>query len=179
MPNKIIRRLRYPRLGHGETDAGKEHIAQLQVHERHLRYGEGPYIAVNGGAISGGLFDSLLWRCRRIRDTVGARAGRRRQEREPEGVHRVRRGRLRLATLPDPGTGVADAFAYTYFPSNVRKLRNLAEWIGTSMRQIGAWDAARLRRLLTIACSANPYPTRVRRACSSTAANGTWPNAAA
>jgi DNA-binding NtrC family response regulator len=40
----------------------------------------------------------------------------------------------------------------------VRELRNLAQRIGVTVRQIGAWDAARLQRLLALARSAQPVP---------------------
>ncbi len=45
---------------HGETGVGKERIAEL-LHEKHSRYGEGPFVAVNCGAIPDGLFESLLF----------------------------------------------------------------------------------------------------------------------
>jgi DNA-binding NtrC family response regulator len=43
----------------------------------------------------------------------------------------------RLATLPDLPYWLADAVADTYFPGNVRELRNLAERIGVTVRQLG------------------------------------------
>jgi DNA-binding NtrC family response regulator len=63
-------------------------------------------------------------------------------------------GPERLATLPDIPCWLAD----TCFPGNVRELRNLAERIGVTVRQIGAWDAARLHRLLALARSSQPVP---------------------
>src|ERR1700744_6224340 len=45
---------------HGETGVGKERIAQL-LHEKHTRYREGPFVAVNCGAIPDGLFESLFF----------------------------------------------------------------------------------------------------------------------
>lgn len=41
----------------GETGAGKEIVARL-MHRRHRRYGNGPFVAVNCGAIPDGLFES-------------------------------------------------------------------------------------------------------------------------
>ncbi|WP_109478372.1 sigma-54 dependent transcriptional regulator [Paraburkholderia sp. C35] len=67
-------------------------------------------------------------------------------------------GAERLASLPDIPYWLADAVADTYFPGNVRELRNLAERIGVTVRQIGAWDAARLQRLIAVARSNQPVP---------------------
>src|ERR1700689_5457419 len=47
-------------LVHGETGVGKERIAQL-LHEKHRRYGQGPFVPVNCGAIPDGLFESLFF----------------------------------------------------------------------------------------------------------------------
>ena len=44
----------------GETGVGKELIAQM-VHQGHQRYGRGPFVAVNCGAIPDGLFESLFF----------------------------------------------------------------------------------------------------------------------
>jgi DNA-binding NtrC family response regulator len=41
----------------GETGVGKERVARL-LHEHHKRYGKGPFVAVNCGAIPDGLFES-------------------------------------------------------------------------------------------------------------------------
>ena len=41
----------------GETGVGKERIARL-LHDNHSRYGQGPFVAVNCGAIPDGLFES-------------------------------------------------------------------------------------------------------------------------
>jgi DNA-binding NtrC family response regulator len=67
-------------------------------------------------------------------------------------------GREKLAKSPICPTGVADAVADSYFPGNVRELRNLAEQIGVTVRQVGSWDPARLQRLLALARSAQPVP---------------------
>lgn len=67
-------------------------------------------------------------------------------------------GGERLASLPEIPYWLADAVADTYFPGNVRELRNLAERIGVTVRQIGAWDAPRLRRLIAHARNAQPAP---------------------
>ena len=45
---------------HGETGVGKERIAQ-RMHQGHMRYGAGPFVAVNCGAIPEGLFESLFF----------------------------------------------------------------------------------------------------------------------
>jgi DNA-binding NtrC family response regulator len=47
-------------LVHGETGTGKERIAEL-LHRKHSRYGAGPFVAVNCGAIPDGLFESLFF----------------------------------------------------------------------------------------------------------------------
>jgi DNA-binding NtrC family response regulator len=65
-------------------------------------------------------------------------------------------GSERLAALPEIPYWLADAIADTYFPGNVRELRNLAERIGVTVRQIGTWDAPRLKRLLALARNAQP-----------------------
>ncbi|BFG73808.1 hypothetical protein PTKU46_18410 [Paraburkholderia terrae] len=67
-------------------------------------------------------------------------------------------GAERLASLPDIPCWLADAVADTYSSGNVRELRNLAERIAVTVRQIGAWDAARLQRLLAVARSNQPVP---------------------
>ena len=58
-------------------------------------------------------------------------------------------GADRLGTLPPMPYWLADEIAAMRFPGNVRELRNLAERIGVTVRQVGAWDAARLTRLLS------------------------------
>ncbi|HVE07277.1 MAG TPA: sigma-54 dependent transcriptional regulator [Paraburkholderia sp.] len=67
-------------------------------------------------------------------------------------------GAERLAQLPDIPYWLADAVADTYFPGNVREMRNLAERIGVTVRQIGAWDAVRLQRLLALARNGQQAP---------------------
>ncbi|QBC32118.1 MULTISPECIES: sigma 54-interacting transcriptional regulator [Pandoraea] len=42
---------------HGETGVGKERIARL-LHDKQSHYGQGPFVAVNCGAIPDGLFES-------------------------------------------------------------------------------------------------------------------------
>lgn len=44
----------------GETGVGKERIAE-RLHEHNSRYGQGPFIVVNCGAIPDGLFESLFF----------------------------------------------------------------------------------------------------------------------
>jgi DNA-binding NtrC family response regulator len=70
-------------------------------------------------------------------------------------------GAERLASLPAIPYWLADAVADTYFPGNVRELRNLAERIGVTVRQIGAWDTERLRRLIAHARNAQPAPAEI------------------
>ncbi|SIT36482.1 Sigma54 specific transcriptional regulator, Fis family [Paraburkholderia piptadeniae] len=235
-------------LVHGETGVGKERIAQL-LHEKHSRYGQGPFVAVNCGAIPDGLFESLFFGhskgsftgavgahkgyfeqadggtlfldeigdlplyqqvklLRVLEDSAVTRIGsatpvkldfrlvaatnRNLPQLVKDGTFRAdlyyrlavielripsleERGAVdkiaifkafiaavvgaeRLATLSDLPYWLADAVADTYFPGNVRELRNLAERIGVTVRQIGAWDAARLHRLLAIARSSQPVP---------------------
>ncbi len=64
-------------------------------------------------------------------------------------------GSERLAALP---YWLADSVAAMRFPGNVRELRNLAERVGVTVRQMGNWDAPRLRRLLAGAGSVQPAP---------------------
>ncbi|MFL9988977.1 sigma 54-interacting transcriptional regulator [Paraburkholderia sediminicola] len=235
-------------LVHGETGVGKERIAQL-LHEKHSRYGQGPFVAVNCGAIPDGLFESLFFGHSKgaFTGAIGAHKGYFEQADggtlfldeigdlplyqqvkllrvlEDSAVTRIgsatpvkldfrlvaatnknlaqlvkdrtfradlyyrlavielkipsleERGAIdkiaifkafiasvvgagRLDTLPDIPYWLADTVADTYFPGNVRELRNLAERIGVTVRQIGAWDATRLRRLLSLARSNQPVP---------------------
>lgn len=67
-------------------------------------------------------------------------------------------GEDKLATLPDMPYWLADAVADIYFPGNVRELRNLAERIGVTVRQLGAWDESRVKRLLVLARNARTAP---------------------
>lgn len=53
-----------------------------------------------------------------------------------------------LATLPDVPSWLTDAIANMRFPGNVRELRNLAERIGVTVKQMRAWDPQRLQALL-------------------------------
>ncbi|PMS18315.1 sigma-54-dependent Fis family transcriptional regulator [Trinickia dabaoshanensis] len=232
----------------GETGVGKERIAQL-LHEKHSRYRDGPFVAVNCGAIPDGLFESLFFGHAKgsFTGAVGAHKGYFEQadggtlfldeigdlplyqqvkllrvledcavtrigsampvkvdfrlvaatnkdlpQLVKDGTFRAdlyyrlavielripsleERGAVekiaifkafiaavvgaeRLAALPEIPYWLADAVADTYFPGNVRELRNLAERIGVTVRQIGAWDAARLRRLIAHARNAQSAP---------------------
>ncbi|HTH75715.1 MAG TPA: sigma-54 dependent transcriptional regulator [Trinickia sp.] len=232
----------------GETGVGKERIAHL-LHEKHGRYGAGPFVPVNCGAIPDGLFESLFFGHAKgsFTGAVGAHKGYFEQADggtlfldeigdlplyqqvkllrvlEDGAVTRVgsavpvkvdfrlvaatnkdlpqlvkdgafradlyyrlavielripsleERGAVdkiaifkafiasvvgaeRLESLPEIPYWLADAVADTYFPGNVRELRNLAERIGVTVRQIGAWDATRLRRLIAHARNAQPAP---------------------
>ncbi|PLZ03367.1 sigma-54-dependent Fis family transcriptional regulator [Burkholderia sp. WAC0059] len=235
-------------LVHGETGVGKERIAQL-LHERHTRYGRGPFVAVNCGAIPDGLFESLFFGHAKgsFTGAVGAHKGYFEQadggtlfldeigdlpayqqvkllrvledgavtrlgsaapvkldfrlvaatnkplrQLVKDGCFRAdlyyrlavielripsleERGAVdkiaifkafvasvigeeRLAGLPELPYWLADSIADTFFPGNVRELRNLAERIGVTVRQIGGWDAPRLQRLLALARSSQPVP---------------------
>jgi DNA-binding NtrC family response regulator len=70
-------------------------------------------------------------------------------------------GQEKLASLPELPYWLADAVADSYFPGNVRELRNLAERIGVTVRQVGSWDPARLQRLLALARSSQPVPPEI------------------
>lgn len=232
----------------GETGVGKERIAQL-LHEMHTRFRDGPFVAVNCGAIPDGLFESLFFGHAKgsFTGAVGAHKGYFEQadagtlfldeigdlplyqqvkllrvledcavtrigsavpvkvdfrlvaatnkdlpqlvkdgafradlyyrlavielripsleERGPVEKIAIFKafiaavvGAERLAALPEIPYWLADAVADTYFLGNVRELRNLAERIGVTVRQIGAWDTERLRRLIAHARNAQPAP---------------------
>ncbi|PMS23692.1 sigma-54-dependent Fis family transcriptional regulator [Trinickia dabaoshanensis] len=51
-------------------------------------------------------------------------------------------------TLPDVPPWLTEAIAKMRFPGNVRELRNLAERIGVTVKQMRAWDPQRLQALL-------------------------------
>lgn len=53
-----------------------------------------------------------------------------------------------LATLPDMPPWLVDAISKMRFPGNVRELRNLAERIGVTVRQMRSWDPLRLQSVL-------------------------------
>lgn len=53
-----------------------------------------------------------------------------------------------LSTLPDMPPWLTDAISKMRFPGNVRELRNLAERIGVTVRQMRTWDPQRLQALL-------------------------------
>jgi DNA-binding NtrC family response regulator len=67
-------------------------------------------------------------------------------------------GKDKLAELNDIPYWLTDAIADTYFAGNVRELRNLAERIGVTVRQLG-WDAERLQAILLRARNAQPPRT--------------------
>jgi len=58
--------------------------------------------------------------------------------------------------LNDPGAleamphWLSDAVFETYFPGNVRQLRNLAERVGVIVRQLGGWDKPLIQRALGV-----------------------------
>ena len=53
-----------------------------------------------------------------------------------------------LATLPEMPSWLAEAISNMRFPGNVRELRNLAERIGVTVRQMRTWDPLRLQAVL-------------------------------
>ncbi|MCG5073927.1 sigma 54-interacting transcriptional regulator [Paraburkholderia tagetis] len=233
-------------LVHGETGTGKERIAEL-LHRKHGRYGTGPFVAVNCGAIPDGLFESLFFGhakgsftgaalahkgyfeqadggtlfldeigdlplyqqvklLRVLEDGTVTRIGsatplkvdfrlvaatnRQLPQLVKEGGFRAdlyyrlaviellvpsleERGAVdkialfkafvasvvggeRLDALPELPYWLADSVAAMRFPGNVRELRNLAERVGVTVRQMGSWDAPRLRRLLAGSGGAQP-----------------------
>ncbi|POR49362.1 Fis family sigma54 specific transcriptional regulator [Paraburkholderia eburnea] len=235
-------------LVHGETGTGKERVAEL-LHRKNSRYGMGPFVAVNCGAIPDGLFESLFFGhakgsftgaavahkgyfeqadggtlfldeigdlplyqqvklLRVLEDGTVTRIGsstplkvdfrlvaasnRHLPQYVKEGNFRAdlyyrlavielsvpsleERGAVdkialfkafvttvvgeeRLAALPELPYWLADSVAAMRFPGNVRELRNLAERVGVTVRQMGSWDATRLRRLLAGAGGAQPAP---------------------
>ncbi|WP_322094240.1 sigma-54 dependent transcriptional regulator [Paraburkholderia bannensis] len=225
-------------LVHGETGTGKERIAEL-LHRKNNRYGTGPFVAVNCGAIPDGLFESLFFGhakgsftgaavahkgyfeqadggtlfldeigdlplyqqvklLRVLEDGTVTRIGsstplkvdfrlvaasnRHLPQYVKDGNFRAdlyyrlavielsvpsleERGAVdkialfkafvstvvgeeRLEALSELPYWLADSVAAMRFPGNVRELRNLAERVGVTVRQMGNWDATRLRRLL-------------------------------
>ena len=235
-------------LVHGETGTGKERIAEL-LHRKHSRYGAGPFVAVNCGAIPDGLFESLFFGhakgsftgaalahkgyfeqadggtlfldeigdlplyqqvklLRVLEDGTVTRIGsatplkvdfrlvaatnRQLPQLVKDGNFRAdlyyrlavielivpsleERGAVdkialfkafvasvvggeRLDALPELPYWLADSVAAMRFPGNVRELRNLAERVGVTVRQMGNWDAPRLRRLLAGSGSVQPAP---------------------
>jgi DNA-binding NtrC family response regulator len=233
-------------LVHGETGTGKERIAEL-LHRKNNRYGTGPFVAVNCGAIPDGLFESLFFGhakgsftgaavahkgyfeqadggtlfldeigdlplyqqvklLRVLEDGTVTRIGsstplkvdfrlvaasnRHLPQYVKDGNFRAdlyyrlavielsvpsleERGAVdkialfkafvatvvgeeRLEALPELPYWLADSVAAMRFPGNVRELRNLAERVGVTVRQMGSWDATRLRRLLAGSGGAQP-----------------------
>ncbi|MBN3855132.1 MULTISPECIES: sigma 54-interacting transcriptional regulator [unclassified Paraburkholderia] len=236
-------------LVHGETGTGKERIAEL-LHRKNNRYGTGPFVAVNCGAIPDGLFESLFFGhakgsftgaavahkgyfeqadggtlfldeigdlplyqqvklLRVLEDGTVTRIGsstplkvdfrlvaasnRHLPQYVKDGNFRAdlyyrlavielsvpsleERGAVdkialfkafvatvvgeeRLEALPELPYWLADSVAAMRFPGNVRELRNLAERVGVTVRQMGSWDATRLRRLLAGSGGAQPVAT--------------------
>ncbi|WP_321919845.1 sigma-54 dependent transcriptional regulator [Paraburkholderia tropica] len=233
-------------LVHGETGVGKERIAEL-LHRKHSRYGTGPFVAVNCGAIPDGLFESLFFGHAKgsftgaavahkgyfeqadggtlFLDEIGdlplyqqvkllrvledgsvtrigsatplkvdfrlvAATNRQLPQLVKDGTFRADLyyrlavielivpsledrgavdkialfkafvstvvGEERLESLPELPYWLADSVAAMRFAGNVRELRNLAERVGVTVRQMGAWDAQRLRRLLASSGGAQP-----------------------
>jgi DNA-binding NtrC family response regulator len=231
---------------HGETGVGKERIAQL-LHEKNLKYGKGPFIAVNCGAIPDGLFESLFFGhakgsftgavgmhkgffeqsdggtlfldeigdlphyqqvklLRVLEDSAVTRIGSaspvqldfrlvaatnknlpiliKEQLFRADLYYRLAVIELTIPSLEERGAAdkiaifkaflvavlgdeklaelndipywLTDAIADTYFAGNVRELRNLAERIGVTVRQLG-WDMERLQGILQRARH-NPAP---------------------
>ncbi|RYZ10590.1 MAG: sigma-54-dependent Fis family transcriptional regulator, partial [Comamonadaceae bacterium] len=247
----------------GETGVGKERIAQ-QLHRGHRRYGQGPFVPVNCGAIPDGLFESLFFGhakgsftgavhahrgyfeqasggtlfldeigdlpryqqvklLRVLEDNAVMRLGsttpvrldfrlvaatnRHLREMVASGEFRAdlfyrlavielhipdleERGvvdkiaifKAILADVLDGGQEalaampfwLSDAISETYFPGNVRQLRNLAERVGVIVRQIGRWDQPLIQRALmsmrsvapTAAPAAGPGDTGERKGWS-------------
>jgi transcriptional regulator with PAS, ATPase and Fis domain len=55
-----------------------------------------------------------------------------------------------LETLGETPHWLSDAVAETYFPGNVRQLRNLAERVGVIARQLHAWDQNLIQRAIAL-----------------------------
>ena len=60
------------------------------------------------------------------------------------------------AMLNDMPVWLLDAIAETFFPGNVRQLRNLAERVAVIVRQLGMWDQLLLQRALALMAGATP-----------------------
>jgi transcriptional regulator with GAF, ATPase, and Fis domain len=88
-------------------------------------------------------------------------------------------GSERLGVLPDLPYWLADAVADTYFPDNVRELRNLAERIGVTVRQIGAWTPRGCNVCWRLRAPVSRCWPRASRRCSWIAVSGIWPGATA
>ncbi len=78
-----------------------------------------------------------------------------------------------LACLPDMPAWLTDAISKMRFPGNVRELRNLAERIGVTVKQMRTWDPQRLQALLA-------HAQRTQAALSERAHEsiGRWDNSA-
>ena len=55
-----------------------------------------------------------------------------------------------LEALGETPHWLSDAVAETYFPGNVRQLRNLAERVGVIARQLHAWDQNLIQRAIAL-----------------------------
>ncbi|MDH5857988.1 sigma-54-dependent Fis family transcriptional regulator [Lampropedia aestuarii] len=65
-----------------------------------------------------------------------------------------------LAQLGDTPFFILDAVAQMYFPGNVRELRNLAERIGVTVRQLGQWEGhGAVQRILDQAQNLATHPS--------------------
>jgi DNA-binding NtrC family response regulator len=63
-----------------------------------------------------------------------------------------------LEALGETPHWLSDAVAETYFPGNVRQLRNLAERVGVIARQLHAWDQNLIQRAIALT-RGTPTPT--------------------
>ena len=63
-----------------------------------------------------------------------------------------------LEALGETPHWLSDAVAETYFPGNVRQLRNLAERVGVIARQLHAWDQNLIQRAIALT-RGTPMPT--------------------
>lgn len=219
----------------GETGVGKERIARL-LHDKHSHYGQGPFVAVNCGAIPDGLFESHFFGhakgaftgalyahkgyfeqandgtlfldeigdlplyqqvklLRVLEDSAVTRLGSaqpvkldfrlvaatnknlkvmvREELFRADLFYRLAVIELRIPSLEERGAvdkiavfraylvksvgnaetaaqapqWLLDRVANTFFPGNVRELRNVAERVGIIFRQLGTWDEQRIRQM--------------------------------
>ena len=228
---------------HGETGVGKERVAR-ELHERNLQYGNGPFVAVNCGAVPDGLFESLFFGhakgaftgavvahkgffeqanggtlfldeiadlplyqqvklLRVLEDSTIMRLGSvtpnkldfrlvtathkdleqlvidnrfrsdlfyrlavielrvpNLEERGPTEKTEIFKFFLNEIidaaghpSLPELPFWLLDTVGQIRFPGNVRELRNLAERIGVTVRQLGYWGAERIQAILDVSAS--------------------------